>query len=66
MKGSKDPTRHTLAVTKIVDRVDKEVLSLEFKISGVNNNNSKKGKKPSEQGAHINLKVKGQVRSFVR
>ena len=52
----------------IVERVDTEVLSKEFKMSDVNNNNnnSEEGKKPSEQGAHINLKVKGQVRSFVR
>jgi len=34
-------------------------------MSGVNNNNNEEGKKPNEQGVHINLKVKGQVRSFV-
>lgn len=33
-------------------------------MSGVTNNNEE-DKKPTEQGAHINLKVKGQVRSFV-
>jgi len=46
-------------------RVDIEGLLGELKMSGVNNNNSEEGKKPSQQGAHINLKVKGQVSSFV-
>jgi len=35
-------------------------------MSDVNNNNMEEGKKATEQGAHINLKVKGQVRYFVR
>ncbi|KAL2322706.1 hypothetical protein Fmac_027085 [Flemingia macrophylla] len=29
-------------------------------MSGVTNNNNEEDKKPTEQGAHINLKVKGQ------
>jgi len=64
VKGSKGIVQDIFDSHNIAERIDIEVLSWEFKMSGVNNN-SEEGKKPNEQGAHINLKVKGQVCSFV-
>jgi len=52
VKGCKGIVQNILESQYFVERIDIEVLTRAFKMSGINNNNSEECKKSSEPGVH--------------